>query len=110
MEVKRVDAWTIIISVCGIAGTSSIISGLVLRRIDKLERILERRESDRVDENIARGDLMHATGKLAEANTEALQVITSDDACAKQLLEYRLAADKLEHFMREKSAEYLHAT
>ncbi len=100
----------IITFVCGIIGTSSIISGLVLRRIDKLERLLERRESDRVNENIARGDLIHASGKLAEANTLAIRAITSDEACYSELIEYRSAADKLEHFMREKSAEYLHAS
>lgn len=103
------DIGAIITSICSIIGTSSIISGLVLRRIDRLERQLDRRESDRVDENIARGDLLHAAGRLAEANTLALRVVTTDEACASELCEYRRAADKLEHFMREKSAEYLHA-
>ena len=103
------DVGQIITFVCGVVGTSSIISGLILRRIDKLERLLERRESDRVSENVARGELLHAAGKLAEANTVALRVITSEDACKSELDEYRNAADKLEHFMREKSAEYLHA-
>ncbi|MBQ8249741.1 MAG: hypothetical protein IJY93_07685 [Clostridia bacterium] len=100
----------IITLVCSIVGTSSIISGLILRRIDKLEGLLERRESDRVNENIARGDLIHASGKLAEANTLAIRAITSEEACLSELIEYRSAADKLEHFMREKSAEYLHAS
>lgn len=100
----------IITFVCGIIGASSIISGLVLRRIDKLERLLERRESDRVDENIVRGDLICASGKLAEANTLSIRAITSEEVCFAELIEYRNAADKLDHFMREKSAEYLHAS
>ncbi len=100
----------IITFVCSVIGASSIISGLILRRIDKLERMLERRENDRVDENIALGDLIHASGKLAEANTLAIRAITSEEACQTELVEYRAAADKLEHFMREKSAEYLHAS
>ncbi len=98
-----------ITSLLGVVGASSIISGLVLKRIDKLERKLERRETDRVEENLARGELLHAAGRLAEANTVALRVITSDDVCKSELDEYRRAADTLEHFTREKSAEYLHA-
>ena len=99
----------IIVFVCSIIGVSSIISGLVLRRIDKLERLLERRENDKVNENVARGELLHTAGRLAEANTLAIRAITSEDACKSELDDYRTAADKLEHFMRKKSAEYLHA-
>ena len=101
--------YTLFTSLLGVIGTSSIISGLILRRIDKLERGLEKREKDRVEENLARGELIRCTGKLAEANTVALRVITSDDVCATELLDYRHAADSLEHFTREKSAVYLHA-
>lgn len=105
----EIDIMTTVTSVLGVVGASSIISGLVLKRIDKLERMLERRETDRVEENLARGEVIHCTGKLAEANTVALRVITTEDACMTELSEYRRAADKLEHFTRAKSAEYLHA-
>ncbi len=101
--------YTLITSFLGVIGTSSIISGLILRRIDKLERGLEEREKDRVEENLAIGEVIHSTGRLAEANTVALRVITSEDVCNSELSEYRHAADKLERFTREKSAVYLHA-
>ena len=101
---------SLIVSVLGVIGTSSIISGLVLRRIDRLEKMLERRDNDRVEENVMRGEVIDRAGKLAEANTVALRVVTSDDVCLSELLDYRKAHDRLEKFMREKSAEYLHAT
>ena len=103
------DVWTIVTSICGIIGTSSIISGLVLRRIDKLERMLETRDKDRVTENVIRGEVIHTSAKLTEANTTALRAITSESVCAAELSAYRKAFERLEHFMREKSAEYLHA-
>lgn len=104
------DILSLIVSVLGVIGTSSIISGLVLRRIDRLEKMLERRDNDRVEENVMRGEVIDRAGKLAEANTVALRVVTSDDVCLAELLDYRKAHDRLEKFMREKSAEYLHAT
>lgn len=104
------DIIYIIVSVCGIVGSSSIISGLVLRRIDKLERMLETRDADRVEENVVRGDVIEKTGRLAEASAVALRVITSDDVCLAELKDYRRASGKLEEFIRKKSAEYLHAT
>lgn len=104
------DIMYVIVSVCGIVGSSSIISGLVLRRIDKLERMLETRDADRVEENVVRGEVIEKTGKLAEASAVALRVITTDEVCHTELRDYRKAAGRLEDFVRKKSAEYLHAT
>lgn len=103
------DVISIITSICAVIGTSSIISGLVLRRIDKLEKALERREADKVTENVARGEVLHTVGHLAEANTLALRLIANSDVCSLELSQYREAIESLEHFTREKSAEYLHA-
>ena len=103
------DIPTIITSVCGIIGSSTIISGIVLRRIDKLEKSLDKKEHDRVSENVIRGEVIHTSAKLTEANTLAIRVVTSDEVCETELAALREASDKLEHFIREKSAEYLHA-
>lgn len=103
------DIGAIITSVSGIIGTSSIISALILRRIDKLEKMLDKREDDRIRENIVRGETLHAVGRLTESNTVALRAITSDEICSFELDDYRKAADNLERFTREKTAEYLHA-
>lgn len=104
------DIGAIITSISGILGTSSIIGTLILKRIDKLEKMLDKRENDRVQENIARGEALQALGVLTEANTTAIRTVTSEEACAFELSGYRKAAKELEHFMREKAAEYLHAT
>ena len=104
------DLSAILTSLSGILGTSSIITTLILKRIDKLEKMLDKREDDRVQENIARGEALHTLGRLSVANTVAIRNITSEDSCALELSDYRKAAEVLEHFMREKTAEYLHAT
>ena len=103
------DIGAIITSVGGIIGTSSIISTLILKRIDKLEKMLDKRENDRIQENVVRGEALHAVGRLTESNTVALRAITSDEVCYLELADYRKAADNLERFTREKTAEYLHA-
>lgn len=103
------DIGTVITSVGGIIGASSIISSLILRRIDKLEKMLDKREDDRVRENVVRGETLHAVGRLTESNTVALRALTSDEVCALELSDYRKAANNLECFIREKTAQYLHA-
>ena len=105
----EIDVYAAVTSVLGIIGASSVISGVILRRIDRLERGLERRERDLVEENLARGEVIHCAGRLAEANTVALRAVTSEEVCETELAALRRASDKLEHFTREKSAVYLHA-
>ena len=90
-------------------GASGIISRLISRRIDKLEKKLDAREADRIEENLVRGEALIATGRLAEADALALRVLASDEVCERELAEHRRAHEKLEHFMRSKTAEYLHS-
>ena len=103
------DLGVLLLSFISFIGSSGLISGLVLRRIDKLEKLLERRENDRVEENIVRGDVIHTTAKLSEANTVALRVTVGEDVCDAELSRHLIAMDALDHFLRKKSAEYLHA-
>ena len=103
------NIWGIICSIGSFVGASGIISGLVLRRIDRLERKLDAREADRVEENIVRGDAIITAGKLSEANTLAIRLVTTEEACEAELAAHRAAADRLEHFTRSKSAQFLHA-
>ena len=95
--------------IAGFLGASGIVSTLITRRIDKLEKKLDAREADRVEENLIRGESLIAVGKLAEADTLALQAITCDEVCARELSDHRKTSEKLEHFMRSKIAEYLHS-
>lgn len=103
------DIATVILSFCGFIGGSGLIGSLILRRIDRLERMLDRRESDRVEENIVRGEVIHTSARLCAANTVALRAVTSDEVCSPEFSAHAIAMDRLEHFLREKSAEYLHA-
>lgn len=104
------EFFEIILSLCSIVGTSSIISGLVLRRINRLERTMEKRERDRAEEYIAHGDLLHACGQLTEANTKAIRVLSFEDACDTELQRYLGAAEAFEHLTRAKFAEYINCT
>lgn len=104
------DIFEIVMSLCGVIGSSTIISSLVLKRIDKLEKQLENREKYRVEEDIVKSDTLHAVGKLTTANTYAIRAITTDCACESELSSYIKAKEKLEHFIIEKTAEFLHAS
>jgi len=80
-----------------------------MKRIDRLEKLLDKREGDRVEENVLRGEVLSTTARLSEANTEAIRAVTSDEVCESALTEQKRAMDKLERFLLKKSAEYLHA-
>ncbi len=103
------DFQGILQSLIGFLGASGLVSGLVLRRIDRLEKKLDAHEQDRVEENVMRVEALTAAGRLSEANTLALRAITSEEACEAELTAHREASTKLDRFMREKSAVYLHA-
>ena len=103
------EVLTFVSSVCGILGTSGIIGALVGRKIDRLAAQLEKREGDRIEENIVRGEVIHTSARLCESNTAAIRTVTSPEACEAELCEHRKAMDKLERFLWKKSAEYLHA-
>ena len=103
------DIAEIIGQLAGALGSSGIIAAIVMKRIDKLERMLDKREGDRVEENLLRGEVLRTTSKLTEANTAALRTVTTEEACRHELSEHRIASERLEKFLRKKSAEYLHA-
>ncbi len=100
---------TILTTVFGLVGGASIISGILLRRIDKLEKKLDLREQDRVDEAVLTGQLLTSCERLTEANTDALRVLSGEELCEAELSSMRAARERLESFVVKKSAEYLHA-
>lgn len=99
----------IIYSTAGFIGLGSVISGLILRRFDRLEKKLDRREKDLIRESVIEGEALNACAKLGEANTLALRAITSDELYENELENLRHSINALDTFMREKSAEYLHS-
>lgn len=92
----------------GFIGGTSIVAGLLLRRFDRLEKKLDRREQDRVTESVIRDELIAACGSLGEANAKGLQAVTTPDACRAELERLQSKRAEYEEFMRKKSAEYLH--
>lgn len=92
----------------GFVGGTSVIAGLLLRRFDRLEKKLDRRERDRVTESVIRDELIAACGSLSEANAKGLQAVTTQEACKDELEQLREKRAKYDEFMRTKSAEYLH--
>ena len=92
----------------GFVGGTSVIAGLLLRRFDRLEKKLDRRERDRVTESVIRDEFIAACGSLSEANAKGLQAVTTQDACKDELERLREKRAKYDEFMRTKSAEYLH--
>ncbi|MBQ8510648.1 MAG: hypothetical protein IJ493_12145 [Clostridia bacterium] len=109
LTMENFDLSGIVGAFMGFIGGASVISGLLLRRFDKLERKLDRREADRVRESVMQGETLDAVGRLCEANTLGLRTLTTDAACSGELNAYRQASSRLERFLREKSAEYLHS-
>ena len=103
------ELWSILQAVLSLAGASGLVSTLIVRRIDRLERKLDARENDRVEENVVRGEVLSTVGRLSEANTRALDRLSGEPCCPSELAAHREAVSRLERFVRSKSAKYLHA-
>lgn len=92
----------------GLLGGASIIAGIILRRFDQFEKKLDKREKDRVQENVVTLDLLTNCANLTEANLEKLRELSDPDACEPELSKLRESKEQMYNFVRTKSAEYLH--
>jgi len=97
------------LAVFGFIGGTSIISGLILRRFDKLEKKLDCKEEARIEESIVTVKMLQAIGHLAEATALAQQKGTTNGEMTTALDYYWKARDKLNDFISKRSAERTHS-
>ena len=98
----------IISIIASILGTGGLISGLLLRRMDKLEKSQDDREVSRKKENVLIITGIKAVGKLAEAAALAQKRGTTNGEMETALNYYTRFSDKLNEYLLEQNAEYNH--
>lgn len=96
-------------SVFGFIGGASIVAGIVLRRIDRFEKKLDKREQDRIRENMIAVELLTGCADLSSENTAQLRKLSGKTCCKDELEAVKASREHLDEFIREKSAEYLHS-
>jgi len=100
-----VEILTIIISVFGVGG---IISGLVVRKIDKIDKKQDRRDESRVKENVLIVSGLQAIGHLSEATAIAQKNGHTNGEMETAFTYYRGFTDDLNAFLLQQNAEKNH--
>lgn len=93
----------------GLIGGGSLISALILRRLNKMETKLEQQEQARVEESIAIITGMMAIGRLAEAVAIAQRdgKCNGEMTCAMKY--YKEARDNLNDYLLRQAAARTHS-
>lgn len=96
---------TIIISVLGVGG---IISGVVLRRLDRMEKKQDSREEARKEESVLVIKGLKAVGHLSEASALALKRGHTNGETDTALEYYKDFNDNLSNYLLRQNAERNH--
>lgn len=97
-----------VLAIFSFVGGTGIISGLVLRRFDKLEKKLDKQEDARIEESVVTFQMLQAIGHLAEATALAQQRGHTNGEMETALKYYTASKDELNKFMMRRSAERTH--
>jgi hypothetical protein len=97
--------FTIAISVLGVGG---IISGAVLRRLDKMEKRQDKREEARKQESVLVIKGLKACGHLSEATAIAMKRGHANGETETALEYYKDFTDNLNDFLLQQNAERNH--
>lgn len=96
---------TIIISALGVGG---IISGILLRRLDRMEKKQDSHEEARKRESVLVIKGLKAVGRLSEATAIAQKCGHTNGETETALEYYRTFADDLNDFLLQQNAERNH--
>lgn len=103
------DIFRAIASVFGFIGGASVVAGIILRRIDRFEKKLDKREQDRIRESMITVELLMSCADISAENTAQLRKLGDQTCCKDELEALKASKEHLDEFIRAKSAEYLHS-
>ena len=99
------DALTIVSMIFGMCGVGGIISSLVIRQINKMEKRMEERADARVRENTLLMEGIAANGELSEATAISLKNQHFNSEVDNALVNYREVRGKIDDHLRQQCAE-----
>ena len=99
----------IISLICGMLGMGGIISGIVSRQFSKMDKKLEKRNEDSVNETLMIFRGIRTIGDLSHATAEAMKTGTCNGHVSHALEEYEKYKDDLQEFVETEAAKKNHS-
>jgi len=107
MEINSI--WGFIIAFFGFIGGAGVISGLLLRRFDKMEKKLDSQEQSRIEESYVIITGIKAIGHLAEATAIAQRDGKTNGEMKTAIEYYHESRNSLNAYLVKKAAIYTHS-
>lgn len=73
MQYMEIGVWAIAVEVAGLLGVGGIISGLVVRRLNRMDKRMADQEKRRIDETVLILKGIESIGDLSEATATAVK-------------------------------------
>ena len=99
---------SILLTAFGFIGGAGIISGIVLRKIDKVNKKLDEQTDARVEESVVIISGIQAIGRLAEAAAVAQRDGHTNGTMGTALEYYTESKDKMNNYLMRRAAERTH--
>jgi hypothetical protein len=98
----------VIFTIFGAIGGAGIISGIVLRKIDKVNKKLDGQKEARIEESVVIISGIKAIGHLAEATAIAQRNGHTNGEMETALKYYAKSKDEMNNFLMRRAAERTH--
>lgn len=95
----------LIVTILSFIGFSGIVSGLVLRRIDKIDKKMDKQSEAKKQENVIIISGLKAIGHLSEANAIALKNGHTNGETETAIGYYKKFTDELGDYLVRQNAE-----
>ena len=98
----------VLLTIFGFVGGAGIISGIVLRKIDKMNKKIDGQTEARVEESVVIISGIQAIGHLAEATAVAQRDGHTNGGMKTALEYYAESKDKMNGYLMRRAAERTH--
>lgn len=98
----------ILVAVFSFLGGAGIVSGVFLRRFDRMEKKLDKQEEARIEESIVIVTGIRAIGHLSEATAMAQKNGKTNGEMETAMHYYKDSRDKLNNYLLHRAAERTH--
>lgn len=99
---------SIVLTLFGALGGTAILSGLIMRKVDKMAKKLDTQETARIEESVVIISGIKAIGHLAEATAIAQRDGKTNGVMQDALIYYKESRDGLNDYLVLRSAERTH--
>lgn len=99
---------TFLIAAFSFLGGAGVVSGVFLRRFDRMEKKMDKQEEARIEESVVIVTGIRAIGHLSEATAIAQKQGHANGETETAMKHYREANDELNDYLLRRAAERTH--